>query len=226
MYRFLFVILILSGFALTARAQNPELRNKETKRDSINLHRDSITSKPFVPKIKHDEQKYHPDSLHSPHKAVIHSLMIPGWGQVYNHQWWKVPIIYAGLGLLADAIAFNEKYYKEFLTLSIYREHEVNVVPGDKYYNEYIAYSSQPDQSIYDANDSYRRDRDLSIMGFFAAWGIQVLDAYIDAKFQHSYTMDTDFSYKLGPTILNQQNMFAQGFNGPVVPGLKLTLTF
>jgi len=53
-----------------------------------------------------------------------------------------------------------------------------------------------------------------------------MVDAYIDAKFQHSYTMDTDFSFRIDPTILNQQTMLAQGFSGPVIPGLKLTLSF
>jgi len=226
MYKFLLVILLVFGFASIACAQNPVLSNKDTKKDTINRHRDSVLSKPFVPKVKHDEQKYHPDSLHSPHKAVIRSMLIPGWGQIYNHHWWKVPLIYTALGLLGDAYVFNEKYYKEFLFLAQSREHGTAPAPGTKFYQDYILYSEVPDQSIYDANDSYRRDRDLSIMGFVAFWGIQMVDAYIDAKFQHSYTMDTDFSLRIDPTILNQQSMFAQGFNGPVVPGLKLSLSF
>ncbi|WP_461449118.1 DUF5683 domain-containing protein [Mucilaginibacter sp.] len=225
MYKILLVILLVSGFTLAARAQNPTLRDNDTKKDSINRHRDSVSSKPFVPKIKHDEQKYHPDSTHSPHKAVIRSLIVPGLGQLYNHQWWKLPLIYTALGLIGDAYVFNEGYYQEFLALSKYREHGTAPAPGDKYYVDYNLYASQPDQTIYDANNSYRRDRDLSIMGFVAFWGIQVVDAYIAAKFQHSYTMDTDFSLRVDPVILNQ-NLVAQGFNGPMVPGLKLSLTF
>ena len=62
-------------------------------------------------------------------------------------------------------------------------------------------------------------------MGFVAFWGIQVVDAYVSAKFQHSYTMDTDFTLRVDPTLLNQ-NMLAQGFSGPVIPGLKLSLSF
>ncbi|WP_158990399.1 DUF5683 domain-containing protein [Mucilaginibacter sp. L196] len=226
MYKFLLVFLLVGGFALAARAQSPDLNNKQTKRDSINLRRDSVTSKPFAPKIKHDEKKYHPDSLHSPKKAVIRSMIIPGWGQVYNHRWWKVPLIYTALGLLGDAYVFNEGYYQEFLALSKYREHGTSPAPGSKYYNDYILYQGQQDQTIYDANDAYRRDRDLSIMGFVAFWGIQMVDAYIDAKFQHSYTMDTDFSYKIEPTIMNQQPMFAQSLGSQMIPGLKLTLSF
>jgi len=225
MYKYLFVILLLNSL-LSAKAQNPALKLKESLKDSINRHQDSITFKLLTPKIKPDYKKYHPDSLHSPRKAVIRSLILPGLGQVYNHQWWKVPLIYTALGLLGDAYLFNQHYYHEFLALSIYREGRIPPpLPGSKYYNDYVLYQGQRDQTIYDANDAYRRDRDLSIMGFAAFWGIQVIDAYIDAKFKHSYTMDTNFSYNIDPTFINPSTLYAQSSNSPVIPGIKLTFT-
>jgi hypothetical protein len=224
MYKYLIVFFLLISILLSAKAQNQTSRPKETSKDSINLHEDSITSKPFTPKVKQEHKKYHPDSLHSPHKAVIRSMILPGLGQVYNHQWWKVPIIYTALGLLGDAYFFNERYYREFLALSKARERPyLAPLPGSKYYNDYILYQGQQTQTIYNIKDSYRRDRDLSIMGFAAFWGVQMVDAYIDAKFKHSYTMDTDLSYNVGPTIINQQSLYAQSLNSPIIPGIKLT---
>lgn len=226
MYKYLLTVFLVSAMAFTALAQNPQLDTVRNKKDSLNLKRDSVTSKRFVPKVT-KEKIYHPDSTHSPHKAVIRSLIIPGWGQLYNHQWYFVPVIYAGLGLLADAIVFNENGYKPLLKVAQYYEHGTTVVPGMPEYALYEAYQAAqvPAQSVYDEVDSYRRDRDLSIMGFVGAWGIQVVQAYIAAKFQHSYTMDTDFSFKISPTILNQQPYYAYNFNGPVIPGIKITFT-
>src|SRR5215469_18807961 len=90
-------------FAFAAYAQKPDTAaHIQTRADSLAIKHDSTTSKRYKPKIT-KEKTYHPDSLHSPHKALMHSLIIPGWGQLYNHQWWKVPIIYGGLGLLGDA---------------------------------------------------------------------------------------------------------------------------
>ena len=228
MYKYLLVIFLVTGLALSAMAQNPVFNPKPTPKDSINQSSDSLTKKRFAPRVKKGDDKiYHPDSLHSPHKAVMRSLMIPGWGQLYNHQWWKVPIIYAGLGLLADAIAFNQRYYAPNLVVAKYYEHGIPLTPGQPQYALYATYIQYnvPAQTVYDLVDSYRRDRDLCILGFLGAWGIQMVDAYIDAKFQHSYTMDTDFSFKIEPALINQQPIYAL-YSGSYMPGIKLTMSF
>jgi hypothetical protein len=150
--------------------------------------------------------------------------MVPGWGQVYNHRWWKVPLIYGGLGLLTSAIIYNQHYYKEYLTLSRYRQSNPPN-PGDPYYNEYYLYKDVPDANLSDARENSRRNRDLSIFGFLAVWGIQAIDAYIDAKFIHSYTVDNNLSFKVTPGLINQP-VYAQGANNAYIPGLKVTFTF
>ncbi len=57
----------------------------------------------------------HPDTTKKfdPHKAVVRSAIIPGWGQVYNKQIWKVPIIYGALGTTAGIFFYNLSYYKK-----------------------------------------------------------------------------------------------------------------
>jgi Family of unknown function (DUF5683) len=231
MYKYLLTIWLLAGFIFTAAAQKPDTTKSTVvkgKTDTLKATRqDTDVIKSNVPKIK-KPKVYHPDSLHSPHKAVMRSLIIPGWGQVYNHQVWKVPVIYGGLGLLGWAIVFNAQYYKEFLALSKYREHLITPKPTDPYYKEYMLYTPAsnpvPDQSIYDAKDGYRRNRDLSILGILAAWGINAVDAYIDAKFMHSYTLDNNFSMHVAPGLINQP-VYAQGFSASYIPGIKITFT-
>ena len=229
MYKYLAVIGFLILCTFSVMAQGPDTTKKQqgvknSKDTLMSTRNDTIVTKAFKPNAK-KEKVYHPDSLHSPHKAWTHSLFLPGWGQVYNHRWWKVPVIYGGLSLLGVAIVYNNTYYKEFLALSKYREHGKPPAPKDPYYYQYQLYSAQPDQALYDATDGYRRDRDLCILGTLGAWGINCIDAYIDAKFENAYTVDNNLAMKVTPALLNQQ-MFAQNLNSSFIPGIKITFTF
>jgi hypothetical protein len=218
MYKSLFLILFGFGFVLAAKAQTPDTVAVKSSKDSLNRKQDSVTSKPYKPKIT-KEKIYHPDSLHDPHKAVMRSLMIPGWGQLYNHRWWKVPLVYTGLGLLGDVIVFNQHYYSIFLKEALLRERGIKGTPQN---NPLLAQVQDADVVTY--TDSYRRDRDLGILGFLGGWGIQMIDAYIDAKFIHSYTMDNNLSFKVSPGIINQPN-YAFTSSSAVIPGIKITFT-
>jgi len=124
-------------------------------------------------------------------------------------------------------IVFNAQYYKEFLQLSLYRNHLITPKPTDPYYNEYNQYKAAnvSDQAIYDAKDGYRRNRDLCILGALAFWGINTIDAYIDAKFIHSYTLDNNFSMRITPGLINQPTIYAQNPVGSYIPGIKLPYT-
>jgi hypothetical protein len=216
MYKCLLLVWFVAGFVFAAEAQKPDTVAVKSRADSIIMKHDSATSKKYVPKIT-KEKIYHPDSLHDPHKALMRSLMIPGWGQLYNHRWWKVPFIYAGLGLLGDAIVFNQNYYSQFLKEDILREHGVLA-------NRNPNFANISDADIDAATNSYRRDRDLCILGTIGAWGIQMIDAYIDAKFQQVYTMDNNLGFKIKPGIIGQP---AYAFNtfGTYIPAVTIIFT-
>ncbi len=222
MQRYLLIIGLLVGLAFSAMAQTPTMPVKKTKADSIQSKRDSLKSKPFVPKIA-TPKVYHPDSTHSPSKAWHRSVFVPGLGQIYNRQYWKVPIIYTGLTLLVVMYKFNEKHYIEDLTLARYRAKGIRPKPTDPYYDQYMLYDNRlSDEAINDGVRGYARYRDLSVLLFAAAWGIQTIDAYVDAKFMHSYSMDDNFSAKIGPTLMDPMGNY-QSFSSAFIPGIKIT---
>lgn len=51
---------------------------------------------------------------HSPHKATIYAMVLPGLGQVYNRQWWKLPILYGGVGATVYGISWNSRNFKKY----------------------------------------------------------------------------------------------------------------
>src|ERR1700730_5897092 len=87
---FIFLCLIID-FSFNAPAQ------QINKIPSNNVYHftDSAILKPRITKPK-KEKFHHPDSTHSPFKAVMESAFLPGLGQFYNHRWYKVPFIYTG----------------------------------------------------------------------------------------------------------------------------------
>ncbi len=227
MYKYLLFTCLLAAFAFTARGQNPDTTSKEilkSKMDTLKATKADTDFVSFRRKKVHKEKVYHIDTTHSPHKAVIRSLIIPGWGQIYNHRIWKVPIIYGVLGSLGAGIVFNSQNYKLFLALSKYRNRLIVPKSTDPYYYEYNLYSKAGDQQIYDAKDGYRRDRDLCILGTLLFWGVNAIDAYIDAKFIHSYTLDNNFSMRITPAMM-EQPLYVQSALRSYIPGIKLTMT-
>ena len=228
MLKQLLVTTFFVGIVLFCKAQKPDTLAK-TKDTTVVKH-DTVVRSSFAPKIK-KEKIYHPDSTHIPSLAVKRSLILPGWGQVYNRKYWKVPLIYAGLGLLGSAIVTNETEFKRFLALAQLRKTgNTPPLPGTKYYSSYIKYQADyvryaglDYQTLADASDGYLRNRDISILGTLAVWGIQAIDAYIDAKFISSYTVDNDLSMKITPSLI--QSVYAATFSGAYIPGIKITFT-
>lgn len=134
-----------------------------------------------------------------PKQAAIRSAILPGLGQLYNKRWWKVPMVYAGFISIGLAYEFNQRYYKEFLGEVQYRL-ENNNKPKDP---RYAGYSYE---GMVRVKDTYRRNRDLSILGFVGMHALNILDAYIDAKF-FRFDISDDLSIQAYPTLYNQPTL-------------------
>jgi hypothetical protein len=181
------------------------------------------------PTVKIQKQPRLPDTSHKPALAFMRSGIIPGWGQLYNEKWWKVPVIYTGLGLLGSAIIYNRRYYIQCLT--IYRYYQQDPATVNNNLPHYAQYKklrnrgvNQPAVASY--LNSYQRNMQLSVLGLAGAWGIQMLDAYIDAKFIQSYSIDRKLSINISPAVINYTSLHAYSPQSAMVPALQLTANF
>jgi hypothetical protein len=170
---------------------------------------------------------YYPDNTHSPQKAVKHSAIIPGLGQLYNRKWWKVPVIYTGLGLLSSAIIHNRQHYNQYLTIYGYYINPDKAKPGAAQYDLYKRFkrSGIPQASIESMVNGYNRNFQLSILGVAGGWGLQMVDAYIDAKFIQSFSVDDNLSLKLSRGAMPQPVVYAGNYSNIGMPVLKVTLS-
>lgn len=138
----------------------------------------------------------------SPKKATFRSLLIPGWGQAYNHKYWKIPIVYGALGTTAVVFFYNLKTYKE-LRFAYKAKYEASVAPYDSTNYRKI----NPIYLPYDANslrlyrDEFRSNIDYSVLFFLVFWGLNVADATVDAHLKlFDVNPDLSFKLKFGPS--------------------------
>ncbi len=179
----------------------------------VELTADTIVSE--MPEIQHDSAYYQ----HSPKKATIYAMMLPGLGQAYNKKYWKIPIVYAGFGTLIYFISFNNREYKEYRKAYLHSLAN-DALPEDEKeppINEYEdLYSTN---FLLESKNFHRRNRDLSYILTGLWYLLQMADATVDA---HLLTWDVgeDLSLNVQPMF----NPYAIG-NKPV-SGIKFSLRF
>lgn len=158
-----------------------------------------------------------PDSIrekeHSPTKATLFSACLPGLGQAYNKKYWKIPIIYAGFGLMSYFIYFNADEYINYKCA--YIESSQGTMNGSYAYlvQRYAA------ADLLSAREYYRRNLEISILLTVVWYALNILDATVDA---HLYTFNVSdkLTLKVEPALL------PSGFSYKPAGGVKLSLHF
>jgi hypothetical protein len=144
-------------------------------------------------------------SIHTPKKAIIRSSILPGWGQVTNQKAWKVPFVYGALGSAVYLFGRNLSQFKE--AKSAYILATDNIPENDiQIPQPYYSVRNQPER-IRVFRNQVRQNMDYSILFFIACWGLNVMDAAVDA---HLKTYDVSESLTLsihaGSSNLSGQN--------------------
>lgn len=130
----------------------------------------------------------------SPRTAILRSAILPGWGQAYNKKYWKIPIVYGALGVSAGVFFYNLKTYKELRQAVIYRRDD------DPMNDTLIAPNLRPlsTESLTFYRNAYRQNIDYSVLAFLVLWGLNVVDAAVDAHLK-SFNVSPDLTLKARP---------------------------
>lgn len=162
---------------------------------------------------------------HHPEGALWRSLAIPGWGQVYNRQFWKLPLVYAGLGgTAALAVSFGRQH-RLYTRAFQWKAWEEAVASGREETNPFPEFEDEyrrvvqaecggcevSASAIKPLRDNFRRNRDLSLFGIGLVYGLSTLDAFISA-----HLLDFDVSEDLTIRVLPHP----EGFTALVRIGL------
>ena len=152
-----------------------------------------------------------------PGRATIYSILLPGLGQIYNGELYKVPIYWGGLMISAHFLTTNHTNYIRFK--NIHNEATTS--------DSYSGPISGETAKWY--RDVYRRYRDYSIVATALVYVLQVIDANVFA-YMHDFEVTDDISMHFEPTIISPDNAYAMHSTrmspSQNAVGLRVGLTF
>lgn len=174
----LIVLLVVTSCSLSATAQNAEGATLNTEKKVTNAQ-DTTLSK---------RTKWQPN----PKKAGLYAALIPGLGQVYNRQYWKLPIVYGGLAVAGYLVVFNSNEYNTYRKAYIGRIN--NPYPTDEYVGVYNT------EQLKQIQDDYNRSLNMSVLFASVGYLVQVLDA-ITAAHLRNFDISRDISMQMRPVV-------------------------
>ncbi len=183
--------LLLSSLLPYAQEIQPIL-----KKDSTTLAPKDTTKPAPVTKLS----RYDSMSLkHSPKKAAIRSAILPGWGQIYNKKYWKLPIVYGALGTCGAIFAYNMKNYNDTrFAYKVKYNMRVNGTDSNLFASIRPVLKPLPEESLRNYRNQFRKDIDYSVLFFLLLWGLNVVDATVDAHLK-AFDVSPDLSFHLKP---------------------------
>lgn len=136
---------------------------------------------------------------HDPRRPTIRSAIVPGWGQATNKKYWKIPVIYAALGITGYVFFDNIKTYNE-----VQYAYQVSVGKDTANYDNVADYLKPfvPDEvsSLDNYRREFRRNIDYSVLVFLLFWGLNVVDATVDAHLR-DFDVTPNLSMKIKPML-------------------------
>ena len=138
---------------------------------------------------------------HSPKTAAIRSAILPGLGQIYNKKYWKLPIIYGALGISGAVFQYNLKWYKKtrYAYTALFNRDTANYSKVDPLLQPLL--TSGNSNALRSYRDGFRQDIDYSVLATLLLWGLNVIDATVDAHLKpFDVSKDLALKFKIGPS--------------------------
>lgn len=157
---------------------------------------------------------------HSPRHALVLSAILPGSGQIYNKQAWKVPIIYTALIGTGYLTYSNHKQMMYYRNEYLYRRsnNDMTQYPDDP---DMVA---TPTSNIYNMYETYNKYFQLSLIVSAAFYSLNLIDAYV---FGHlfDFQIDDNLTLYMSPSVMPSGGIVGFG-QSPFLPAASISLRF
>jgi len=178
-----FVLLFAANLAFAQAVPDTSMKQlipgsaRANQQEVLNLRNDAEG-------VRYQQQPWQPN----PKKAGLFSAILPGSGQLYNKQYWKIPVVYVGVGAAAYFIQFNTNKYQTF------RKAYIASLEGKTH--EYTGVYDQG--ALKQLQDGYKRYLDMTLLFTALGYTLQVIDAVVFAHLQN-FDVSRDLTLRLQP---------------------------
>ncbi|NDP21860.1 MAG: hypothetical protein GZ091_12390 [Paludibacter sp.] len=196
---FIFVLLSLGVQAQIDANNNRILTDSVVNIQSVSIDTASVDKK--------KENVFKPN----PVKVVWMGAIIPGYGQILNKKYWKLPLVYGGFLGCAYALSMNSTRYQTYK--NAYRDiidtdpntnSFIQIIPKGYTIESYGGISGYTN-ILKTGQENYRRYRDLSIIASIGYYALSLVDAYVDAQL-YDFDISPDLSMRFQPVLLENPN--------------------
>ncbi len=150
-------------------------------------------------------------------RAAILSACLPGLGQAYNKKYWKIPIIYAGIGGFGYLFYVNNTKYNNYRQALI-KSQDTATNKGYAIVNG-INYSTTQLQT---QKNQYKKNRDFGAIGIGIIYLLNIIDANVDGHLR-TFDVSDDLSLQIDPW---QYRYLVGNSNYKTACGVSLKLNF
>ncbi|MBC3846902.1 hypothetical protein H8K90_10970 [Winogradskyella echinorum] len=171
--RFYILLLCLSSALFSFSQKDKDSTNIELDKELILIDKEVLTRKEIDPL--------------RPSKAAFYSAILPGLGQAYNKKYWKIPLVWGGIGAGVYFYVRNDKQFDR------YRDAYKRRLAGfkdDEFYNVVS------DDGLIRAQEQFRRNKEVSLLVTIGLYALNIIDANVDA---HLLQFNVDENLSLRP---------------------------
>ena len=144
----------------------------------------------------------HPKKVYSPRTAAIRSALCPGLGQIYNKKYWKLPLVWGALGITGGIFNYNLKEYRKvrFAYFALLNKDVASYPQVAPELQIFIQAGDNGLSSLRTYRNEFRKNIDYSVLFFLLFWGLNVVDATVDAHLK-GFDVSNELSLQVQPSL-------------------------
>ena len=133
-----------------------------------------------------EKEEFKPYDPLAPARAAFYSAILPGLGQAYNGKYWKIPLVYAGMGAGIYFYKDNDDQYDRYRTAY---KRRLAGFEDDEFFGRVTT------DGLIRAQKFYSQNKEISILVTAGFYILNIIDANVDAHLQQ-FNVSEDLSLK------------------------------